>query len=80
MSFEEHDKHIRGERTPCNVRHDPHGSGGEKFLSNFGTDAVVPSGGRLEFIAPEDSGDGKGSCYLVCHGKNHSPESYDPNY
>ena len=80
VSFKDHDKHINGEDTPCNVCHDPHGSGGQKFLINFDTDVAFPQDGRLEFIAPEDSGDGKGYCYVNCHGKEHEPKKYDPNY
>ncbi len=80
VSFDDHDKHIEDEDTPCNVCHDPHGSAGQKFLINFDTSVAFPSGGRLEFIAPEDSGDGKGYCYVDCHGKDHDPKDYDPNY
>jgi hypothetical protein len=78
VSFEEHDRHL--DNAPCNVCHDPHGSGGQKFLINFDTDVVSAEGGRLEFIAPEDSPDGKGYCYLNCHNKKHDGKDYDPNY
>jgi predicted CXXCH cytochrome family protein len=78
VSFEEHDRHI--DNAPCNVCHDPHGSSAQKFLINFDTDVVSPEGGRLEFIAPEDSADGKGYCYLNCHNKKHDGKDYDPNY
>jgi predicted CXXCH cytochrome family protein len=79
VSFEKHARHI--DEGPCNMCHDPHGSSGQKFLINFDTDVVFPTNyGRLEFVAPEDSGDGKGYCYLVCHGKKHDPKDYDPNY
>jgi hypothetical protein len=78
VSFEEHGRHI--DDAPCNVCHDPHGSGGQKFLINFDTDVVTPQDGRLEFIAPEDSADGKGYCYLNCHNKKHDGKDYDPNY
>ncbi len=74
-SFDKHKKHIEGEEAPCTVCHDPHGSSGQKKLINFDTSVVFPSGGRLEFIAPEDNG-GKGECYLVCHGKDHDPKDY----
>jgi DNA-binding beta-propeller fold protein YncE len=56
------------------------GGGDQKFLINFDTDVAFPYNGRLEFIAPEDSGDGKGYCYVTCHGKEHEPKEYDPNY
>ncbi len=81
ISFEDHDRHVDNESSSCNVCHDPHGSSGQKFLINFDSSVVfADQNGRLEFIAPEDSVDGKGYCYLECHGKDHSPKDYDPNY
>jgi predicted CXXCH cytochrome family protein len=75
-----HSKHVSGERTPCAVCHDAHGSRTNAHLVNFmtrdatGRVVVTPtSGGRLEYITTTP---GRGSCYLVCHGKSHSPESY----
>jgi predicted CXXCH cytochrome family protein len=79
VSFEEHDRHIADD-APCNVCHDPHGSGGQKFLINFDTDVATPADGVLEFIAPEDSVDGKGYCSVECHNKKHKAVDYDPNY
>ena len=85
VSFEDHKKHIEGERSPCFVCHDPHGvkSGvpiTQKRLINFalkdgnGLTIVTPSSsGRLEFVS---TGNRRGSCYLRCHGKNHNPLSY----
>ncbi len=75
-SFDDHDKHIRGEDTPCNVCHDPHGSAGQKKLISFDTSVVSPVNNRLEFIAPEDSASGNGLCYLNCHGTEHNPKGY----
>ena len=80
-SFDKHKKHIEGEKTPCNVCHDPHGisstqgnSTNNSHLINFDTDVVFPSNsGKLRF---EDNGTFKGRCYLKCHGKNHDPKSY----
>jgi predicted CXXCH cytochrome family protein len=78
--FEDHEKHIQDEDTPCSVCHDPHGvqagapGGDHTHLINFRTDVVFPSGsGRLEF---RDLGDGRGECYLDCHGKDHDSEDY----
>ncbi|UCF64803.1 MAG: hypothetical protein JSW33_02915 [bacterium] len=83
-----HREHIIGEDVPCNICHDPHGvsppPGSElnhTHLINFNTAVVSadPQTGRLEFV---DQGNFAGSCYLRCHGENHSPESYQqgPTY
>jgi predicted CXXCH cytochrome family protein len=80
-SFSEHNKHIRGENTPCNVCHDPHGisttQGNEinnSHLINFDTSIVSPNqNGQLRFI---DEGSETGSCDLLCHGKDHDNIKY----
>lgn len=79
-SFREHRKHIEGERTPCNICHDPHGVSATQgtetnntHLINFNTAVVTPSNGQLRFV---DQGVFRGACYLNCHGRNHNPESY----
>ena len=80
-SFGEHDKHIRGEDTPCSVCHDAHGvsavQGNPKnnsHLINFDTGVVQPnSQGILRF---DDQGRYSGSCDLMCHGKDHQSEAY----
>ncbi len=80
-TFKEHKKHIVKEDTPCSVCHDPHGisstqgnSTNNSHLINFRTGIVTPSSsGALRY---EDTGQGKGRCYLTCHGKNHNPKSY----
>jgi len=72
-AFKEHKKHIDGENTPCSVCHDPHGSPDYIGLINFDTDAVFPNGnGELKFEVTGSTG----SCYLECHGKDHSPGNY----
>lgn len=76
-----HKKHVKGEKTPCNVCHDPHGistTAGNAInnskLINFDTDIVFPrSDGDLRFVS---LGTNKGSCYLVCHDKDHKPLKY----
>jgi hypothetical protein len=81
VTFREHNKHISGESTPCNVCHDPHGvpsgTGATTVrnarLINFQTTVVTPSAGRLYW---ESTGTNSGRCYLVCHGKDHNPLSY----
>ncbi|RME56476.1 MAG: hypothetical protein D6795_01380 [Deltaproteobacteria bacterium] len=80
-SFKEHKKHVRDEKTPCNVCHDPHGVSltqgngtNNSKLINFDTTVVSPnSKGKLWF---ESRGRFHGACYLKCHGKNHDPKSY----
>ncbi|MFQ6609777.1 MAG: cytochrome c3 family protein [Fidelibacterota bacterium] len=79
-SFKEHDKHISGEKTPCNICHDPHGINSTQgnntnntHLINFDVNEVSPWNGQLKF---EDTGQFHGKCYLTCHGKEHKPKSY----
>jgi predicted CXXCH cytochrome family protein len=81
QSFGEHDKHIRGEDTPCNACHDPHGvsstqgnTTNNSNLINFDTSIVSPRGnGDLRFV---DQGNFTGTCYLVCHGEDHNNFDY----
>ena len=81
QSFREHNKHVVGERAPCNTCHDPHGisatqgnSTNNSKLINFNTTVVSPSSsGILRF---ESTGTFSGRCYLSCHGRNHNPETY----
>jgi predicted CXXCH cytochrome family protein len=81
-SFKEHNKHIVGEKTPCNACHDPHGisstqgnSINNSNLINFSTTIVTasPGNGAIRFV---DQGVNKGQCYLTCHGANHNGWSY----
>lgn len=80
-AFSGHRLHVVGQRTPCNVCHDPHGVSGTQGnstnnskLVNFDTSVVTPnSNGVLKFVS---TGTNRGSCYLRCHGENHSPDSY----
>ena len=75
-SFDDHDKHIRDERTPCNACHDPHGishtqgnSTNNAHLINFDMGIVSPANnGTLRY---ESTGLFSGRCYLRCHGRNH---------
>lgn len=81
QSFAKHQEHIQEEKTPCSACHDPHGISNTQgnpinnsHLINFDIKIVSPdSQGRLQF---EDGGRFAGQCYLNCHGKEHSPESY----
>ncbi len=83
-SFKKHKLHIQGQKTSCNICHDPHGvnsasgnSSNNVHLINFNSVVVTPDpdSGRLEFI-DDLSGTFKGSCYLTCHGKKHNPKNY----
>jgi len=75
-SFDDHDTHIRDERTPCNACHDPHGishtqgnSTNSAHLINFDMSIVSPANnGTLRY---ESNGLFSGRCYLRCHGRNH---------
>lgn len=77
-SFGEHDKHVRGEDTPCSVCHDPHGisdaqgdSLNHQFLINFDVNVVSPTAlGELRW-EEGDLGPGSSRCYLACHGVDH---------
>jgi predicted CXXCH cytochrome family protein len=78
-SFGEHDKHIRGERAPCNVCHDPHGisisqgnSTNNSHLINFDRSIVTADGGgALRYVS---TGTKSGYCLLRCHGTTHNSE------
>jgi predicted CXXCH cytochrome family protein len=80
-SFPEHDRHVRGADTPCNVCHDPHGItstqgnvANNSHLINFDTEIVSPNqNGQLRFV---DQGEQTGSCDLSCHGKDHDDFNY----
>ncbi len=81
-SFKEHNKHIVGERSPCNVCHDPHGISATQGnainnskLINFDTSVVTAVSANVP-IRFEVTGNNAGRCYLMCHGKSHNPESY----
>jgi hypothetical protein len=80
-SFAEHDMHVRGEDTPCNACHTPHGisatqgnDSNNSHLINFDTSIVFPnSSGQLLFV---DQGDRAGTCSLLCHGEEHDNLGY----
>ncbi len=80
-SFGDHDKHIRGEDTPCSACHDSHGisssqgnSTNNSHLINFDLSIVSPNNmGQLKFV---DRGTFRGECSLNCHGKRHNRKSY----
>lgn len=69
-SFREHNKHVVAAKTPCSACHDPHGVSSNNHLINFDTSIVT--GARIY----TDTGVNKGSCTLICHGKDHNPWTY----
>jgi ribosomal protein L40E len=80
-SFPKHKEHL-DKQAPCSACHDPHGINAVQgnainntHLINFDTSIVRPesSSGRLEF---KDTGIFHGSCYLECHNRTHSLETY----
>jgi predicted CXXCH cytochrome family protein len=82
QSFTTHRLHVVDKTTPCSVCHDAHGISSTQGttmkntnLINFDTTVVRPDPvtHRLEF---NSQGPGHGTCYLSCHGSNHSPLSY----
>ncbi len=84
-SFKEHDKHIRGEDTPCSVCHDAHGidsvagtTANNSHLINFDNSVVFPSP-KAGNVGPFfiDQGNRSGTCTLLCHGEDHDDENYN---
>lgn len=75
-SFRYHSRHITSGQIPCIGCHDSHGSPNthlQNWTYSNDPDIGATSTGRLEFI---DSGNGTGTCYVMCHGKDHNPRSY----
>ncbi len=75
-SFKEHDEHIRGEDSSCSACHDSHGVTNYTHLINFDRNQVFPSpkaGTGPTFV---DRGTRRGSCTLLCHGKDHRNKKY----
>ncbi len=76
-----HREHLSRADATCATCHDAHGSRDKSHLINFmlrdrtGKTVVSPSSNqkRLEYIS---TGQGRGQCYLQCHGRNHEPMCY----
>ncbi len=76
-----HRKHVVEKQAPCAACHDAHGSRQNSHLIDFmvrdraGRAVVSPSQSqkRLEYVS---LGQGRGQCYLICHGTNHEPKTY----
>ena len=75
-----HRRHVIRESMPCSICHDPHGvpqglpeDGDHAGLINFDLNVVQPdTGGRLRFEVDAT----RGTCYMSCHGTEHSPKFY----
>lgn len=72
-----HYKHIVQLNIPCNFCHDPHGISSSQgnvinnsHLINFDISEIQPLNGSLEFFV--DNGNFSGTCYLICHGREHN--------
>ncbi|MCB9208262.1 MAG: hypothetical protein H6612_06660 [Ignavibacteriales bacterium] len=75
-----HYKHIIQKNIPCNFCHDPHGISSTQgnqtnnsHLINFDLSEAEPLNGILQFT---DNGNFSGSCYLICHGRNHATQAF----
>lgn len=81
-SFAQHSNHVSRQRAPCSVCHTAHGVArtegtavNNAHLINFDITVVRRDTvtGRLEYVA---EGFQAGTCFLNCHGVDHSPKSY----
>lgn len=77
-----HDRHVRGEDAPCIMCHDAHGpfDAGEPGLNSF--NVPISMGHDISFIDGRNASTAfsisgnQGSCYILCHGMDHTPETY----
>jgi predicted CXXCH cytochrome family protein len=80
-SFGLHREHIQGDPagnvpgTSCYTCHASHSSRDYPHLIAFNPEAVSadPKTGRLSYVS---HGEGRGECYLLCHGHSHAPAEY----
>lgn len=81
-----HKKHVKDKKSPCIICHDVHRGfdPGESGLIDF--DYPIRNGGYdLSFINGADgsssfwidAGTNRGNCTIKCHGKKHTPKSYN---
>jgi predicted CXXCH cytochrome family protein len=81
-AFPFHRQHVVDARASCSTCHNPHGAANARALIRF-NDAVSSSR-----VSPSSSGvllfesvtQGSGACYLSCHGKDHNPLGYGPEF
>jgi predicted CXXCH cytochrome family protein len=74
-----HAEHVINDSASCATCHAPHGiQGGSSTnnlaLVNFDTKVVGPSSGGVLYF--QSTGINHGSCFLTCHGKDHTGLSY----
>lgn len=77
--FPEHNLHITVERASCATCHSAHGSPDNRALIRFGEETIISGVApslRTGLLAYVSESPGSGSCYLTCHGIDHSPFSY----
>ena len=83
-----HREHVRYEDAPCIICHDVHAGydAGEPGLINLAYaatssdyDATFIEGqdGSTSFYIDTDVDRDRGSCYISCHGRDHTPKHYD---
>lgn len=80
-SFPLHSEHIEGDPlsgrsgTSCYTCHASHSSSTNAHLIEFNREAVTAerTTGRIAYMK---TGDGRGQCYLSCHGHEHTPGKY----
>ncbi|MCX5682220.1 MAG: hypothetical protein NT049_00840 [Planctomycetota bacterium] len=77
QSFSKHRVHIVDIKAPCSICHDAHGVQQQPHLINFDRFVVKP---RTSGAGPTytSTGTNRGSCTLLCHGKDHNNKTYKP--
>jgi len=78
-----HNIHVQKNNTSCINCHDPHGSEAGPHLINFltfssvgGQNISITGSGNYTQPTWIDDGVYSGTCYLLCHGKDHNGEQY----
>lgn len=79
-----HDKHVNDANSPCIICHDVHtgADAGEAGLINLGY-PISAGGYNISWMDGRDASTsfwtsgGNGNCYIMCHGKDHSPRDYN---
>ena len=77
QSFSKHRVHIVDVKAPCSICHDAHGVQQQAHLINFDRFVVKPRAGGTG-PTYTSTGARRGSCMLLCHGKDHNNKTYKP--